>query len=126
MLYTPFILKKEKLNLKKTMQKNFLTFSLLFFFLLHFLIKQLNMETNDYWALQNPLSFANIDWGTTGQDLFMGYDEKLVAPYPPPFQRRRSSSVDLPVNPLYLNKVINEPTIIEEDDPFNKLDKNVN
>ncbi|CAO3677844.1 unnamed protein product [Rhizopus stolonifer] len=82
------------------------------------------METNDYWSLQNPLSFTNIDWGTAGQDLFMGYDQKLVAPYPPPFQRRRSSSVDLPVNPLYLNKVINEPTIIEEDDPFNKLDKN--
>jgi hypothetical protein len=83
------------------------------------------MEANDYWELQHPPSFTTIDWGNTGQDIFMDFDQKPTASYqpPPPFQRRRSSSVDLPINPLYLNKVINEPTIIEEDDPFNKIVK---
>ncbi|KAG1180461.1 hypothetical protein G6F70_004101 [Rhizopus microsporus] len=85
------------------------------------------MEANDYWSLHHTPLFTSIDWSNGGQESYLDYDPKSAASYqqplpPPPFQRRRSSSVDLPINPLFLNKVINEPTIIEEDFPF-KTDK---
>lgn len=88
------------------------------------------MEANDYWSLHHTPLFTSIDWSNGGQESYLDYDPKSAASYqqplpPPPFQRRRSSSVDLPINPLFLNKVINEPTIIEEDFPF-KTDKVVN
>lgn len=94
-------------------------------------------DINDYWKIMDyPPIFTNIDWnegqqqnvqnGQSNTFIPMEYDNQKMplSSYPqhPPFQRRRSSSVDLPINPLYSNTnrfmsnhVHNEPTIVEED-----------
>lgn len=83
-------------------------------------------ETNDYWKLfEYPPIFTNIEWNepqgqTVGQSQFipMEYEQQKVPYHHQPFQRRRSSSVDLPINPLYSNTnrlILNEPTIPEEE-----------
>lgn len=58
-------------------------------------------DFTEYW-LDYPPIFSNIDW--TDTQTSTEFEQKI----PPtlqhvPFQRRRSSSVDLPINPLYLN-----------------------
>jgi hypothetical protein len=71
------------------------------------------IEDDEYWTFMNddysPL-FTNIDWNndnqsTTTTETFLQpmefYEQKLSIP---PFQRRRSSSVDLPINPLYIHE----------------------
>lgn len=82
-------------------------------------------DINDYWKLlEHPPIFTNIDWnehqGQTVESQFipMEYEQQKVPYHHPPFQRRRSSSVDLPINPLYSNTnrlILNEPTIPEEE-----------
>ena len=84
-------------------------------------------DINEYWKMMEyPPVFTNIDWNEEGgQSTFipMDFDNQKVPPsyQHQPFQRRRSSSVDLPINPLYANtnrmvmNMSNEPTIQEED-----------
>ncbi|KAI8373913.1 hypothetical protein BD560DRAFT_423033 [Blakeslea trispora] len=67
-------------------------------------------ESTEYWRIIDyPPFFSNIDWNgnqPTSSFIPMEFDQqKIPSSYqnPPPFQRRRSSSVDLPINPLYLN-----------------------
>lgn len=68
-------------------------------------------DMNEYWMEYPPL-FSNIEWNidTTNE----------IPPTTLPFQRRRSSSVDLPINPLYLNSnrftFGNTTTIKEEEE----------
>ncbi|KAI8990800.1 hypothetical protein BDF20DRAFT_2871 [Mycotypha africana] len=61
-------------------------------------------DANDiYKILDYPLFFTNIDWNANQTNNF---DQSKLPPsyhHPAPFQRRRSSSVDLPINPLYSN-----------------------
>lgn len=72
---------------------------------------------NEYW-LDYPPIFSNIDWTdtTTNSIPTPEYEQKI-----PPFQRRRSSSVDLPINPLYLNSsrfTFGSSPIAEEETTF--------
>lgn len=78
-------------------------------------------DTNEYWKFMDyPPIFTNIDWNdnqsTTTAETFIPMDYEQKMPHklePPPFQRRRSSSVDLPINPLYM-KFNNNESIPEE------------
>lgn len=84
-------------------------------------------DINDYWKMMEyPPLFTNIDWNdnqsSTNSFIPMEYDQQKIPPsyQHQPFQRRRSSSVDLPINPLYSNTNRymmgnNETTIHEED-----------
>lgn len=81
-------------------------------------------DSNDYWKMmdfqqQAPI-FTNIDWNQNNSNNSEPMDfDKVIPPQQQqpfqPFQRRRSSSVDLPINPLYLNTVNREATIQEEE-----------
>ncbi|KAI9273139.1 hypothetical protein EDC94DRAFT_655073 [Helicostylum pulchrum] len=80
-------------------------------------------ETNEYWKVMDyPPVFTSIDWNDSqdinqSQFIPMEYDEQKGYNHQP-FPRRRSSSVDLPVNPAYFhtNKhIIHESTIQEEE-----------
>lgn len=80
-------------------------------------------ETSDYWKLMDyPPVFTSIDWNDSqdinqSQFIPMEYDQQKGYHHQP-FSRRRSSSVDLPVNPVYFHSnkhIINEPTIQEEE-----------
>lgn len=87
-------------------------------------------DINDYFKIINdyPPIFTNIDWNNNNNNeqqnseinfLPMEFDKNNSYQHQP-FQRRRSSSVDLPINPLYSNTnklVINEPSIQEEEYP---------
>jgi hypothetical protein len=83
-------------------------------------------DINDYWKMMEyPPLFTNIDWNenqSSNSFIPMEYDQQKIPPsyQHQPFQRRRSSSVDLPINPLYSNTNRymmgnNETTIHEED-----------
>ncbi|KAL0143761.1 hypothetical protein V8B55DRAFT_1444929 [Mucor lusitanicus] len=83
-------------------------------------------DANDYFKLDYPPFFTNIDWNenasTNNTFIPMEFDQQKIPPsyQHQPFQRRRSSSVDLPINPLYSNTNrymmgSNETTIHEEE-----------
>jgi hypothetical protein len=69
------------------------------------------MNANE-WTVEYPPLFTDIDWNVQS---FMPLEYEQKTAYPP-FQRRRSSSVDLPLNPLYSNagRIQSQPTIQEE------------
>jgi hypothetical protein len=84
---------------------------------------------NDYWKQMMdipPPVFTNIDWtqnndqSSSSGTAPMEYEKTNSTFQHQPFARRRSSSVDLPINPLYLNTAqqqrfnSNEATIQEE------------
>ncbi|GAN08972.1 hypothetical protein MAM1_0235d08492 [Mucor ambiguus] len=74
-----------------------------------------------------PPFFTNIDWNenASANNTFipMDFDQQKIPPsyQHQPFQRRRSSSVDLPINPLYSNTnrymMGNNETTIHEEEP---------
>lgn len=115
--------------MQKKKKKSFfkINHAILYSHLFSFLFPLSKMEDiNDYWKMMEyPPVFTNIDWNepqgqVLGQSQFipMEYDQQKVPYHHQPFQRRRSSSVDLPINPLYSNTnrlIMNEPTIPEEE-----------
>ncbi|CEP12613.1 hypothetical protein [Parasitella parasitica] len=93
-------------------------------------------DSNDFFKLDYPSYppfFSNIDWNepqTSNSLIPMVFDQQKIPPayQHQPFQRRRSSSVDLPINPLYSNTNrfmmgTNETTIHEEDPQFHPTSK---
>jgi hypothetical protein len=84
-------------------------------------------DLNDYFKMDYPPFFTNIDWNenqsTNNSFIPMEFDQQKIPPsyQHQPFQRRRSSSVDLPINPLYSNTnrfmMGNNETTIHEEDP---------
>ncbi|KAI7899824.1 uncharacterized protein BX663DRAFT_175308 [Cokeromyces recurvatus] len=84
-------------------------------------------DINDYWkVLDYPPLFTTVDWNenqpssTHNTFIPMEINQQKIAP---PFQRRRSSSVDLPVNPFYSSRFNNNLTIQEEEKPIIKQEE---